>query len=689
MDIAFRRQKGEPVLDQFKQKAIEYLHKVQPTRGSHPPKLYRKSAYHILCALDSMLLFASGRGVSDFRAMGASVGSSSSSSSASTHAPGQSPDFGLTLCLCVDQGSDGWAAAMWLLYVASVRLLLFFDPSHRNWNDLKMAISSAGLWDAVLLWGVVFSVNYGPFESAGWWMQAKEAAKDYSDHSSVDCPLLQALLPRIAKESGCPERLGDPGYAQEVLDTLWAQRAFLQKGPKLALARWLSWMHCWSFWERQMGIRLLGLLYLGINLGYLDHRPASSQLSLQAMRPPDEHGVLGSTRQSARLAVRSVRDRCKNMLHVATLVLADSALVRKGSILDVLSRGVRKWHSDQVSENTSPSANVGFYRSQATGQFWPALAHAFEAVRDVERLADMGFCTRCPLGMKGKLAADHPLVLEENTWAALAMRFCFALLLHRWASLLWHVQALPGRFAALVDPSADIREAALAFIKECWQVWLEADKRTEKQVRSWCKRSWFQCVAVREVCEELAKVGFEYVPADVAAHLLEAFSTPPTSLCEHGFKFVRKAEDRDADHKTMSSSRIWLAPMHAQVMTSRHNYTEVEWRKQAVTSSDPRTLPPSIFKPCLQRQHTSFDMSGIVSKDSPPPWPSLSPASFFGLAGEMAAMRFCSQAKCWGQAETVWMCGLLRPGMLVRRVGDLNWTFSCGPLEGLDHNDMS
>ena len=173
--------------------------------------------------------------------------------------------------------------------------------------------------------------------------------------------------------------------------------------------------------------------------------------------------------------------------------------------MDVLSRGVRKWHSDQVSENTSPSANVAFYRSQATGQYWPALAHAFEAVRDVERLADMGFCTRCPLGMKGKLAADHPLVLDENTWAALAMRFCFALLLHRWASLLWHVQALPGRFAALVDPSADIREAALAFIKECWQVWLEADKRTEKQVRSWCKRSWFQCVVVREVCEELAK----------------------------------------------------------------------------------------------------------------------------------------------------------------------------------------
>ena len=64
---------------------------------------------------------------------------------------------------------------------------------------------------------------------------------------------------------------------------------------------------------------------------------------------------------------------------------------------------------------------------------------------------------------------------------------------------------------------------------------------------------------------------FEYVPVCASRrgkHLLEAFSTPPTSLCEHGFKFVRKAEDRDADHKTMPSSRIWLAPTHAEVMNS-------------------------------------------------------------------------------------------------------------------------
>ena len=68
----------------------------------------------------------------------------------------------------------------------------------------------------------------------------------------------------------------------------------------------------------------------------------------------------------------------------------------------------------------------------------------------------------------------------------------------------------------------------------------------------------------------MAKVGFGYVPADMSARLTEVCSTPSTALCEHGFKFVRKAEDRDADHKTMSSSRIWLAPtapMHAEVMT--------------------------------------------------------------------------------------------------------------------------
>eukprot|EP00974_Lingulodinium_polyedra_P041938 4026356-Lingulodinium_polyedra.AAC.1 len=80
----------------------------------------------------------------------------------------------------MDQGSDGWCPAMWLLYAQELRMVLFFDASHRLWNDLRTAIAKTDMWSTVLLWGVVFNTNYGPYEGASWWRQAQEAAADYS-----------------------------------------------------------------------------------------------------------------------------------------------------------------------------------------------------------------------------------------------------------------------------------------------------------------------------------------------------------------------------------------------------------------------------------------------------------------------------------------------------------------------------
>ena len=81
------------------------------------------------------------------------------------------------LVLSIDQGSEGWAPAMWMLYAQRMRLVVVHDPSHRCWNDLKASISESGLWDAILLWGVVFNVNYGPCDGGAWWRQAQEAAE--------------------------------------------------------------------------------------------------------------------------------------------------------------------------------------------------------------------------------------------------------------------------------------------------------------------------------------------------------------------------------------------------------------------------------------------------------------------------------------------------------------------------------
>ena len=236
--------------EHWKARAREFLQKQAPARGARLPNLYRKAAYYFLTAVDHMLLSSIGLGLAAFRSAAASSAASSSGAPAAA-----SPACGLTLALCIDQGSDGWAAIQWLLYMASLRMVVFHDPSHRNWNDLRNAIGAAGLWDAVLLWGVVFSCNHGPFESASWWRAAQHAAADYSQHASATCPLLQSMLHRIAAESGCPDRVFDPDYPAEVVRDLCTDRAFSLKGPALALSRWMSWMHCWSFWEKHIAKR--------------------------------------------------------------------------------------------------------------------------------------------------------------------------------------------------------------------------------------------------------------------------------------------------------------------------------------------------------------------------------------------------------------------------------------------------
>ena len=100
------------------------------------------------------------------------------------------------------------------------------------WNDVKAAIQASHLWDVILLTGLLYSVNEGPYEGASFWREAQEAAELYSKTSGTDCPLLQHLLPRIAKERGEEDQLlHRRGLFVE-------DSKVLHKGPKVSTSRW-------------------------------------------------------------------------------------------------------------------------------------------------------------------------------------------------------------------------------------------------------------------------------------------------------------------------------------------------------------------------------------------------------------------------------------------------------------------
>ncbi len=218
----------------------------QPT----PAKLHRLAAHDWLVALDSGMKAATGKGLSAFLPVHAEAPEGSSAAVALELRAQASRGVPLLSVSC-DQGSDGFSAGQYLLYERALHMVLLMDPSHRVWNDCRVALQrTPGLHAALLKSTLVFNLNMGPFESAAWYQQAKEAMQLYVVHAKgQEDPLWQSLLPHILKDLGAESRVVEPDFLQELWDTLGECGATELKGTKVSLTRWFNWVDAAEAWS--------------------------------------------------------------------------------------------------------------------------------------------------------------------------------------------------------------------------------------------------------------------------------------------------------------------------------------------------------------------------------------------------------------------------------------------------------
>ena len=139
------------------------------------------------------------------------------------------------------------------------------DPSHREWNDVKNALKSAGLWENILETTLCFNAAYGPWDSAAWWKAAREASLQYIGVAACSGgdPLLDFLQPLIAADRSQDAVLLPAGAGRlEAAD-------FASKGPKVSLTRWFGWMDAAAWHLPRWHSHLAVLLYMGVQLGTL------------------------------------------------------------------------------------------------------------------------------------------------------------------------------------------------------------------------------------------------------------------------------------------------------------------------------------------------------------------------------------------------------------------------------------
>eukprot|EP00974_Lingulodinium_polyedra_P048258 4632567-Lingulodinium_polyedra.AAC.1 len=119
-------------------------------------------------------------------------------------------------------------------------------------------------------------------------------------------------------------------------------------------------------------------------------------------------------------------------------------------------------------------------------------------------------------------------------------------------------------------------------------------------------------------------------------------------------------------------------PIDQDVVTQRYAYQQVPWRAQEVDSGEGRTPPLGLLKAPAVPGKTSFPLSGIVSESKVPHWTTMGLAAFKAMALEMMVLAHCRQEQCWQEARYFWLCGLMTPGMVVKKTTEQEWRLVLG-----------
>jgi hypothetical protein len=176
------------------------------------------------------------------------------------------------LTISIDQCGIGMCAMMYMVYKRSMRALPFFDPFHRQARDTWNAFKEAGFKTSLLLAGITYNLSRGPWAGSAWWQQMKEAAMDMMQTVTEDDVLVSYFYPRILADKGEPfGSISVQEMLQNISEADWLQ----VKGPRMNPSRWWSEFDCGDFYIPSTNERLLVLMFLGLQQGWMSSSNAA------------------------------------------------------------------------------------------------------------------------------------------------------------------------------------------------------------------------------------------------------------------------------------------------------------------------------------------------------------------------------------------------------------------------------
>lgn len=301
-------------------------------------------------------------------------------------------------------------------------------------------------------------------------------------------------------------------------------------------------------------------------------QPASAQA------PAVKHRGAGAARageddeSTARDSVRRLRDKCANSLHAAAVVLANEQARYDAHMMLAVMAPIRQHHGRHMQVlRLGREATVQLYADWALGGWVRPLQETLAVAKDPCKLAPCGFVVEETMEAHSLATQDSALTLQQNWLAARFDRLLHATLKHRAQSMVWHSEAAPGLFAGLLHQTAGCRAAALAKIKELWDVFSAAEGASTPAVKKAVLRSPFNTPVVREVCLALKAADFKSVHPYVADLLLDIFGGwGQSKVIEDAFQRLRDKETRGAPSNNIRAARRWYTLANGPLLAEYH-----------------------------------------------------------------------------------------------------------------------
>lgn len=391
-----------------------------------------------------------------------------------------------------DQGSDGVCSLGFLSRAKRINVSVAWDPSHAVWNDFRGALRWSDLHSFQLLLVVVYNMSYGPWSEARWFHEVRQGLREYlrlTEGAPDRCPLFCFLAEAIACDRQHSAQEGLQQDVMELHEDLRSAACFWQKGDKVSMCRFFGAHRAAKSFDRTWHSRLLGVVFVGLQLGILDKGSMASLLAQKFKPAPESTEPHRTPMPRGQDEVKQLRAACANTLHLAAVVLADGHNQDVQRMITSIADPLEAWHSAQNRFLRSAGNAAQWTLEQVSGQYWAHLKGI------LDQLSDPGVLEYVSLRVGEirsyeKLSVEHPLVAWNDELATKMAIFAITLVgfrIHRHLEL---TAGWPSRFALAYHSDEQVRSRAITEFRRDYQLF-EASKNLKT---AFWKKVWASSV---------------------------------------------------------------------------------------------------------------------------------------------------------------------------------------------------